>query len=94
MGSISYAKNCFVNKYRGTIILYISDFLQLGKIDLDETAVMAEEVTLNERPLDLALSSETNNIVGDGPAENILGLSPVQIQQEYFENLLDCDWVR
>lgn len=68
--------------------------MQSGKIDVDETAVMAEEVTLNERPLDLALNSETTNIVGDGPAENILGLSPVQIQQEYFENLLDCDWVR
>lgn len=55
---------------------------------------MAEEVTLNERPLELALNSESTNIVGDGPAEKILGLSPVQIQQEYYENLLNCDWVR
>lgn len=23
-----------------------------------------------------------------------VSLSPVQIQQEYFENLPDCDWVR
>lgn len=55
---------------------------------------MAYEDTLNEKPLELALNSETTTIVGDGPAENILGLSPVQIQQEYFENLLDCDWVK
>ncbi|XP_049868775.1 uncharacterized protein LOC126368700 [Pectinophora gossypiella] len=42
----------------------------------------------------LALIPESASIVGDGALDNIPGLSPVQIQQEYFENLPDCDWVK
>lgn len=43
---------------------------------------------------DLACLSEDANIVGHNGTETMIGLSPVQIQQEYFENLADCDWIK
>lgn len=56
--------------------------------------------TLNQNNI-LLRSDETAVVPAN---ENILGhetidqcsirLSPVQIQQEYFENLAECDWVK
>lgn len=35
------------------------------------------------------------NMVGNHHGQETLpSLSPIQIQQEYFENLPDCDWVK
>jgi hypothetical protein len=43
---------------------------------------------------DLPYLPEDTKIIGYSTAETELSLSPVQIQQEYFENLSDCDWVK
>lgn len=37
---------------------------------------------------------ENENIIGNSNECMPIGLSPVQIQQEYFENLGDGDWVK
>lgn len=41
-----------------------------------------------------ANESEHAEMLYDDIVNLPLKMSPVQIQQEYFENLGDCDWVR
>ncbi|XP_028173832.1 uncharacterized protein LOC114362579 [Ostrinia furnacalis] len=48
------------------------------------------ENQLDDSP-ELLISDDANLIGHNG---SMIGLSPVQIQQEYFENLADCDWVK
>lgn len=41
------------------------------------------------------LLPEGVNIVGNHHGEETMpAMSPVHIQQEYFENLPDCDWIK
>ncbi|KAL4713236.1 hypothetical protein ACJJTC_013166 [Scirpophaga incertulas] len=53
---------------------------------------MSEHATILESE-ELPYLPEDSNIIAHTTTESI-ELSPVQIQQEYFENLSDCDWVK
>ncbi|KPJ02826.1 hypothetical protein RR46_10029 [Papilio xuthus] len=58
---------------------------------------MENDINFHNLRLDLNREMETENSVltENGQTENVeVKLSPVQIQQEYFENLPDCDWVK
>lgn len=51
----------------------------------DESALSA--LDRSQLELEQTMSQSNNNRGG-------INLSPVQIQQEYFENLPECDWVK
>lgn len=47
-----------------------------------------------ETQLESEYSHNGNGHHADLAEEVLVQLSPVQIQQEYYENLGDCDWVK
>lgn len=64
-------------------------------METDQSVLLREnQIVHTDGSPDLTYISEDANIVGHNGTDTMIGLSPVQIQQEYFENLADCDWVK
>ncbi|KAI5651889.1 hypothetical protein NE865_00226 [Phthorimaea operculella] len=61
-------------------------------MEVDKATSQVEEAMEAQESAALALVPESP-MLADNTLENF-ALSPVQIQQEYFENLADCDWVK
>lgn len=68
----------------------------IGDIPMDFTMSDVNTAAV-ERPhhLSTPFLPDGVNIIGNHVQEHIpKGLTPAQIQQEYFENLPDCDWIK
>lgn len=64
-------------------------------MDSDKNVLLQEKSTeANQDVQMLPYLPEDANIIGHSTPDSPISLSPVQIQQEYFENLSDCDWIK
>lgn len=61
-------------------------------METDQSALVQENNAIQSADTPELLVSDDANLIGHNGS--MVGLSPVQIQQEYFENLADCDWVK
>lgn len=61
-------------------------------METDQSALVQQNNGIQSADTPELLVSDDANLIGHNGS--MVGLSPVQIQQEYFENLADCDWVK
>lgn len=63
---------------------------------LDHSGLLRQVELHETQPEKILLQSESSENVEAAvdSLEAMMKMSPVQIQQEYYENLGDCDWVK
>lgn len=65
-----------------------------NKMASDQLGLIQQVENFEILPESVVLQNEENEEIVEKAVEAMMKVSPVQIQQEYYENLGDCDWVK
>lgn len=68
-------------------------FIFQTKMTSEHLGLIQQTENFETLPQSVVLQNENDQNV-EKAVEAMMKLSPVQIQQEYYENLGDCDWVK